>query len=113
MQNGKNVSVTSYNQSGGITAHTVNIGPAARSMDEELGQQLRQHIAATAKVTISAIMGDGEAFNFANQILGWMRANGYANVEGVNQAVYGKPVVGQTINRINDGEFAVIIGSRQ
>lgn len=113
MSKEKNIFITSHNQSGGVTAHTVNFGPTARTMNAQLGGQLKQHIPTTAKVTITAVLGDGEAFGFANQVMTWLRENGYGNVDGVNQAVYSQPVMGQNINRINDAQFELIIGTRQ
>lgn len=113
MSDDKNkINVTSYNQMGGITAHSVNFGPQARQMNNELGAQLKQHIPTTSKVTVTAVLGDGEAFGFANQILQWMKSNGYENVDGVNQAVYSQPVVGQNIISRPDG-YDIIIGTRQ
>jgi hypothetical protein len=113
MSNEDNIFITSHNQSGGVTAHTVNFGPTARTMNAQLGGQLKQHIPATAKVTITVVLGDGEAFSFANQVMTWLRENGYINVDGVNQAVYSQPVMGQNLNKINDGQFELIIGTRQ
>jgi len=98
---------------GGITAHTVNFGPQARQMNDSLGTQLKQMIPANAKVTITAILGDSEAFGFANQLLQWLKSNGYQNVDGVHQAVYTAPVSGQNINKKSENEFDIIIGSKQ
>lgn len=109
----KNFHVTSYNQSGGITAGSVNFGPKARSMDSRQGGQIQQHIPASAKVRVVSTLGDGEAFGFANQILVWLKANGYVSAEGVDQAVYSQPVMGQQINKKGDGSFEIIVGMRQ
>jgi len=108
-----NIFVTSNNQLGGITAHTVNFGPTARAMSPQLGAQLKQQVPTDANVKIVAVLGDGEAFGFANQILAWMKGNGYASVDGVDQAVYTAPVSGQNINKIGDNQYELIIGSRQ
>lgn len=113
MSNEKNIFITSNNQSGGITAHTVNFGPTARMMNHQLGSQIQQHIPTSSKVNVVAVLGDGEAFGFANQILSWLKTNGYPNAVGVDQAVYAQPVMGQNINKIKEGEFELIIGSRQ
>ena len=110
---GGNIFITSNNQTGGITAHTVNFGPAARQMNQQLGQQLQQHVPRTAKVTVTAVLGDGEAFGFANQVLQWLRANGYDNTDGVNQAVYAQPMTGQIIEQPSENHYNLIIGSRQ
>lgn len=113
MSDKNSIFITSHNQMGGITAHTVNFGPTARSMNPQLGSQLQQHVPTSAKVRVVAVLGDNEAFGFANQILAWMKSNGYSKAEGVDQAVYSSPVMGQNINKIKDDEFEVIIGTRQ
>lgn len=105
--------VTSINQQGGITAGTVNIGSQARHMNTQLGAQILEHIPTDAKISITAVMGDGEAFNFAHEVRAWMVQNGYRNItQGVNQAVYSQPVMGQSFNKTADG-FDLVIGTRQ
>jgi hypothetical protein len=116
MNNDNNkINVTSNNQSGGITAHTVNVGPQPRQMNQEVAASLKQNIPASAKVTITSVMGDGEAFAFATQVMQWMKKNGYANVDGVNQAIYSAPVMGQGINKKPGSENAydIVIGTKQ
>lgn len=110
MSGEKKIDITSINQKGGITAHTVNIGPQARSMNDQIGNQLKHHIPISANVRITAVLGDGEAFGFAGQILDWMKSNGYSNVTGVDQAVYTQPVIGQNISKKSDNEYEIIIG---
>ncbi len=106
-------SVTSINQQGGITAGTVNIGAQPRHMNAQLGAQIEQAIPKGARVSITAVMGDMEAFSFAQEIRTWMAQNGYTNItQGVNQAVYSAPVVGQSLNKTADG-FELVIGGRQ
>jgi hypothetical protein len=106
------INITSNYQMGGITAHTVNFGPQARQMNERLGEQLKQRIPTSSKVNVVSVLGDGEAFGFANQVLQWLKGNGYANAKGVDQAVYEQPVMGQNIVETADG-FEVVIGTRQ
>lgn len=113
MSGNNNIFITSNNQMGGITAHTVNFGPVARSMNPQLGAQLKQAVPASAKVKVVAVLGDSEAFGFANQILAWMKTSGYSDVEGVDQAVYSVPVIGQNLNKVSEHEYEIIIGSRQ
>lgn len=106
----QNISITSNNQSGGITAHTVNIGSARRQLDSASAQQLLQALPKNKPVRVVAVMGDQEAFAFATQILGHLKANGY-QAEGVDQAVYSEPVVGQFINSTASG-FEVVVGGK-
>jgi hypothetical protein len=109
----KKIYVTSNNQMGGITAGSVNFGTQARSMNTQLGEQLKANIPITSKVTVTAVLGDGEAFGFANQVLQWLKSNDYENVEGVNQAVYTQPVIGSNIDKKAETEFDIIIGTNQ
>ncbi|MEI6886548.1 MAG: hypothetical protein WCO02_18810 [Bacteroidota bacterium] len=109
----KNIYITSHNQSGGVTAQTVNFGPLARQMNQQLGDQLRQNIPTSAAIKVIAVLGDGEAFGFANQVLQWLKSNGFSKAEGVDQALYTQPVIGQRIDKNAVDEFKVIIGIRE
>ena len=113
MSDEKNVFVTSHNQMGGITAQTVNVGPQARTMNVQLGQNLLAAIPNDSEVTVTAVMGDGEAFGFANQVLAWIRENGFPDAKGVDQAVYTQPMIGQIINKKSEKEYDIIIGNQQ
>jgi hypothetical protein len=106
----QNVTIGSTGQSGGITAHTVNIGSLPRQLDVPMSQQLLQALPKAKPVTVTAVMGDQEAFAFANQILSFLKSQGYA-VEGVNQAVYSQPIHGQWVNPSATG-FDIIVGGR-
>ncbi len=103
--------VNSYNQFGGITAGQVNIGAQPRRLDDNGKAQLRQHLSKGKKITITAVLGDGEAFNFATEVMAFLQSEGY-EVEGVNQSLYNKPVMGNNIVPKGDG-FDLIIGTRQ
>ena len=107
----KHVNVTSYNQSGGITAGEIHVGEQARHITPEVASQLYQHLPKDKKVSITAVMGDQEAFRFANEVKDYLSSKGYT-VDGVSQSIYSRPVVGQTINRNDDGGFDIIIGAR-
>jgi hypothetical protein len=104
------VFVTSYNQSGGITAHTVNVAPAARRFDSGHASQLKGILPVGAKVSVTAVMGDQEAFGFASEVDAWLRSAGYV-VDGVNQAIFSKPVTGQGVEKVGD-EYRLVIGSQ-
>ena len=96
---------------GGITAGQVNIGPQPRRLDANLKSQLLQAIPKSTKVSVTCIMGDGEAFQFAEEIRVCLVGAGY-DVEGVNQAIFSQPVLGQIIEP-GPEQFRVIIGTRQ
>lgn len=115
MENKKNdtpnvVNVTSYNQSGGITANQVNIGSQPRVLDTKLQSQLLQLLSGKKAQTISvvSVMGDGEAFSFATQIKNFLTKEGFT-VDGVSQAVYTEPVMGQNFN---PEKLEIVIGTR-
>jgi hypothetical protein len=110
MADDQKIRVTSYNQSGGITAHTVNVGPQARHLDADGQSQLRKNLPSGASVQIDAAMGDQESYQFASEIKAFLISAGY-KVKGVNQCVWNKPVIGQFIEPYGDG-FRVVIGGR-
>lgn len=88
-------SVTSHNQSGGITARTVNIGPQPRVFDDVFRQQILAQVPKTNPITVAAVMGDGEALSLAREIFAFLEAEGYPLQDtGVSQEVYSGPVEG-------------------
>ncbi len=102
--------VTSNNQSGGITAGVVNVGPQPRNLNARHVSQLQQFLPDKTKiVTVKAVMGDGEAFSFATQIKNFLVERGY-EVNGVNQAVRCVPVVGQDFD---PDTLTLTIGTRE
>ena len=102
--------VTSVNQHGGITAGQVNVGRPPRALDAGNRAQLKQTLRKETKVVVTAVMGDGEALQFAHEIKAFLESEGY-EVEGVNQAVYTAPVMGQSVVD-HDDRFEIIIGNR-
>ena len=103
--------VFSQNQNGGIITGKINIETPKREMNEILGNQIKQMIPTSKRITIDCIMGDGEGFNFANEIKDWMSHNGYKDIYGVNQAVYNKPMIGQIVDTAG-GNYRLIIGTK-
>ena len=101
---------TSFNQQGGITAGQVKIGSIPRRLDMGGQSQLRSLLPKDKPVTVTSVMGDGEAFQYANEIKSFLVADGYT-VDGVNQALYSEPKIGQGIVP-GDDSFEVIIGTR-
>jgi hypothetical protein len=106
--------ITSFNQSGGITAQTVNVGPGKRTLNESVQEQLDNAMIGKKKVTVVAVMGDGEAFQFATEIFDYLKGK---NVPlyggGVVQAAFGRPIIGQIANQLPNDELQIIVGSRQ
>ncbi len=107
------INITSYNQSGGITAHTVNIGMQTRHLDLQEASQLDQHLLQfkSTAVRVTSVLGDQEAFLFANEIKDYLTSKGFA-VAGVDLARYTQPVVGKFIRQSNN-VIEIIIGSNR
>ena len=99
--------VTSHNQSGGITAHTVNIGPQQRTVTEALRQQIRTQVPRIKPITVIAVMGDGEALRFARELHDVLKAEGFPlREDGVSQGMFSEPVDGLNFN-VDTAEFIV------
>ena len=110
--NNSTVNVTSNNQSGGITANQVNIGAIPRNLDDKTQNQLLAILKKKDEpIDISSVMGDAEAFKYANQINDFLKTHGYTKVEGVSQSVFSKPVIGQFIDKDSIG-IKIVIGAK-
>lgn len=98
--------VHSHNQSGGITAGQVNIGPQKRHLNDQHKSQLKGSLDRSRAVRVDALLGNAEAMEFATAIANWLRNEGY-EVDGVNQVVWSGPVGPQ---QIDPSENTVMIG---
>jgi hypothetical protein len=103
-----NIDQSSTKQSGGEHKPQVNIGTIPRRLEENLKSQLLTMIDRSNKVRITSVMGDGEAFAFANQIKAFLNEQKF-ETDGVNQAVYSEPISGQIINPAKN---EIIIGTK-
>ena len=103
--------IKSTNQSGGITAHTVNINTGPRQMTNELGDQIKSNVPADATLTVTTAMDD-ESLNFGIQIYKWLKSNGYPYAKGVNSAMWVNPVIGLELGKKNDKEFELRVGAK-
>jgi hypothetical protein len=103
--------MNTYNQNNQLGNNIMNFGPHQRELTPPLQEQLKQIIKSDASVGITAVLGDGEAYNFASQIKSYLDSEGY-KVEGVDQAVYTKPISGQIIEPPKEGNntYRIIIG---
>ncbi|HTD98465.1 MAG TPA: carboxypeptidase-like regulatory domain-containing protein [Mucilaginibacter sp.] len=105
--------VTSYFQSGGITAGQVIIAPPNRKLDENNSAQLLNSLPdKNEKINVTSVWGDSEAFGFATVISDFLKSKGYKKIDGVDQSMFTRPVVGQIIQRDSTG-VKIIIGARQ
>lgn len=104
--------VTSHHQSGGITAHTVNLGQGQRKIDQALANQILTQLPKDKEIDVVAVMGDSEAFTFAIEINAFLRANGFITPHetNVSQGVFSGPV-GPLV--FNLPESQLIVGSKR
>jgi hypothetical protein len=103
--------VTSYFQSGGITAGAVNLGPQQRVLTDDMKRQLLDKVPKEKPVTITAVLGDGEAFAFATDLFSFMKANGFKMAEnGISQAIFTAPVTGTSVQLAPD-KTDIVVGT--
>ncbi|WAT17114.1 hypothetical protein OZN62_09210 [Aurantiacibacter sp. MUD11] len=70
-------SVTSHNQSGGITAQNVNVGKIQRRMSPRIANEMLQSLPKDRAIRVEALLGDAEAIRYATEIRDFLKANGY------------------------------------
>src|SRR6266568_1071263 len=71
-------SVTSHNQSGGITAHTVNVARhIRRTMSDALKAGLLRDLQRDRPVQVMGMNGNTESMTFADEIHRFLQANGF------------------------------------
>lgn len=116
MSDDKRINVTSFNQSGGITAHTVNIGPPQRSLAQEAGlrAQIFNEVPRDKPIQVFAIMGDSESYRFAAEIHAFLKANGFPLLEpeGISQGLFAPPPVGLQCNDRGDHQEFIVGSAR-
>ena len=105
--------VSSKNQKGGITAHTVNINTdKARHLTDSnkkiIDDLVKQYSGKTFR--IFSVLGDQESFAFAEELKTHLLEKGWP-VEGVSQAAYNKPVKGLILTPDGD-KVKIIVGSK-
>ncbi|HWA10064.1 MAG TPA: hypothetical protein VG838_11485 [Opitutaceae bacterium] len=111
MSQPQNVNVTSINQSGGITAQNVNLGVPPRQIDAGLASQIVSIMGGNKKANVAAALGDAEAYQFAAKVKDFLSNKGF-EVDGVDQAVWMPPVMGQAAH-VKDGTVYFQVGTRQ
>src|ERR1043166_3771261 len=73
-----NQNVSSHNQSGGVTAHTVNIDRRIkRKMTDEMKSGLLRDLPNDKPVAVMGMNGNTESMTFANEIHSFLSTNGY------------------------------------
>jgi len=104
----------SVNQTGGITAHTVNnYAPPERHMNEGFAESLRTNIPKGTKVVVQVTMNDAEAHQFGMEIQRFLIAEGHnINPDEFSQCMWSQPVRGHHLQKDKDGTIQVVIGTR-
>jgi hypothetical protein len=102
---------------GQIGNNTLNIGPQPRNIDSPeaagLKEQILRELPKDKPITVTALLGDGESIQFAQQIHAFMKANGFTMREpnGISQSVFTGVVKGLQKRDQPDGSITFIVGS--
>ena len=76
-------------------------------------QQILREIPKDKPITVMAVMGDGEAIQFALEIHAFMKANGYTmkEADGISQGVFTGAVKGVGLRPESNGDLTFIVGT--
>jgi|GEM_PF-2142787 len=106
-----NINVTSNYQSGGITAHTVNVSPRfQRALGDNIRQKLLQNVSRQKLTVVWATHGDAESYKYATEIFDFLKLKGF-NLFGstpVNN-IFTEPVYGVTVTH-QDEKTEIYVG---
>lgn len=85
-----------------------------RHMDPHLESDLRGFVPTSTSITVTVRSGDRETLAFAQEIVAWLRANGWQHVQGVSehQRRELKPLTGTNLQVNPKGGMELIIGPR-
>lgn len=106
-----NVSITSYNQSGGITAQHVHVNPKMqRVMGAGLKSGLLAKVPRNKRIVVWSSMGIEESYILANEIFSFLKNNGFTVFgESAFQQMFTTPLRG--IRVYEEGEnFNIEVG---
>lgn len=89
------INISSFNQSGGITAHTVNVGEAKRGISNSLVPDIQRILGATAKLDteVEYHPSDSEAYRLASSIGGACEVAGITPLMAAGMRPYEAGVV--------------------
>lgn len=107
-------SALSFGQQGGITAGTVNIGPQRRTLSDPAFEKMRTQLLEMPrdkKIFLMATTGDTETIEFRDQILQFMKSNGFPIADDtVGYSVWNRPFRGVNRQDKSDGTIELQIG---
>lgn len=102
--------VQSVNQSGGITAHTVNLGLQPRVLLDADKQLMLAKIPRDKPIGVTAVLGDTEALALAGDIYAFLKTSGFNMEEdGVSQSIFTTPIKGVIVS-LEPSKTRVIVG---
>ena len=106
--------VTSHNQSGGITAHTVNLDRRIkRTMTDDLKSGLLRDMPRDKPVQVMGMNGNTESMAFADEIHQLLRTHGFrmANDAATWHMFFDPPIFNIKISPGNGGaEWWIVVG---
>jgi hypothetical protein len=113
---GPSINITSHNQTGGVTAHTVhqtvNVGSPARHMTQEMGDQILS-VYSPRPFNIACAMNDSEACSFAKEIEDFLIANGFVLLEAKMTMSFGEAYrPGVAMSRPEVSPMLITVGRR-
>jgi hypothetical protein len=90
-----NQNVSSTNQSGGITAHTISFQKPLRTMGDGMKKTILEQCPRDKMIVVWSIAGDEESHSFAKEIFDFMRSNGFKLFgDGPTGNIFFKPLKG-------------------
>jgi hypothetical protein len=102
---------------GQIGNNTLVQGPIPRRLAspqaEQLKVQILNELPKGKPITVMAVMGDGEAIQFAQEVHAFMKANGFTmkESEGISQGVFSGVTKGLGVRNDPNGEITFIVGT--
>jgi hypothetical protein len=98
------INITSHNQSGGITAHTVNVNPRFQhALGNAIREKLLHNVPSQKLAVVWATHGDEESYRYAAEIFDFLKSKGF-NLFGsapVNN-IFTSPLYGVTVTPHDD-----------
>lgn len=107
-----NINITSHNQMGGVTAHTVHMGRMARTITPALERQILTDLPRDKPITVIAVMGDSEACMFAEQIHAFLKAHNFnlAEPDGISQGMFTPMPKGLGLQKSGEDRLDFVVG---
>lgn len=83
-------SVTSHGQTGGITAHTINVGPTKLRFDSSIGEQIIHRLPAGKPIKLHSVGPPGDQV-VANEYQAFLQSRGFKVTRNVSMSMVPAP----------------------